>query len=153
VIEQNRDSQLRSLIVNENGIDPVRLIPIVHYDGSPITAASSPNPSATIRTVSRSPPSQGRLMTYIAKPKFHHPGLKKNELGSPTATTRADLDLVRRLRPRLDHGLDHRGLFRVVDRAASRRQISGIGCSSKTPDYFLGNSHASTRCMAACRRC
>src|SRR5258705_4775301 len=38
VIEQNRDSQLRSLIVNENGIDPVRLIPIVHYDGSPITA-------------------------------------------------------------------------------------------------------------------
>ena len=30
--------QLRQLIVNENGIDPVRLIPIVHYDGTPITA-------------------------------------------------------------------------------------------------------------------
>src|SRR5450631_680724 len=38
VVEQNRDSQLRSLIVNENGIDPVRLVPIVHYDGTPITA-------------------------------------------------------------------------------------------------------------------
>jgi 2-oxoglutarate ferredoxin oxidoreductase subunit alpha len=38
VVEQNRDSQLRSVIVNENGIDPVRLIPIAHYDGSPITA-------------------------------------------------------------------------------------------------------------------
>jgi 2-oxoglutarate ferredoxin oxidoreductase subunit alpha len=38
VVEQNRDAQLRSLIVNENGIDPVRLIPIVHYDGTPITA-------------------------------------------------------------------------------------------------------------------
>jgi 2-oxoglutarate ferredoxin oxidoreductase subunit alpha len=38
VVEQNRDSQLRQLIVNENSIDPVRLIPIVHYDGSPITA-------------------------------------------------------------------------------------------------------------------
>src|SRR5689334_22279859 len=38
VVEQNRDSQLRQLIVNENGIDPVRLIPIVHYDGTPITA-------------------------------------------------------------------------------------------------------------------
>src|ERR1700737_3551177 len=38
VVEQNRDAQLRSLIVNENGIDPVRLIPILHYDGSPITA-------------------------------------------------------------------------------------------------------------------
>jgi len=38
VVEQNRDGQLRSLIVNENGIDPVRLIPILHYDGTPITA-------------------------------------------------------------------------------------------------------------------
>jgi 2-oxoglutarate ferredoxin oxidoreductase subunit alpha len=38
VIEQNRDAQLRSLIVNENGIDPVRLVPILHYDGTPITA-------------------------------------------------------------------------------------------------------------------
>src|SRR5258708_25540664 len=38
VVEQNRDSQLRQLIVNENGIDPVRLVPIGHYDGSPITA-------------------------------------------------------------------------------------------------------------------
>ncbi len=38
VVEQNRDAQLRSLIVNECGIDPVRLVPITHYDGTPITA-------------------------------------------------------------------------------------------------------------------
>ena len=38
VVEQNRDSQLRSLIVNELGIDPVRLVPILHYDGTSITA-------------------------------------------------------------------------------------------------------------------
>jgi 2-oxoglutarate/2-oxoacid ferredoxin oxidoreductase subunit alpha len=38
VVEQNRDAQLRSLIVNELGIDPVRLVPILHYDGTPITA-------------------------------------------------------------------------------------------------------------------
>src|SRR5947199_28747 len=38
VVEQNRDGQLRSMIVNENGIDPVRLVPILHYDGTPITA-------------------------------------------------------------------------------------------------------------------
>src|SRR3974390_1914298 len=38
VVEQNRDAQLRSLIVKENGIEPLRLIPIVHYDGTPITA-------------------------------------------------------------------------------------------------------------------
>src|SRR5580693_3050052 len=38
VVEQNRDNQLRSLIVNELSIDPVRLVPIVHYDGTPITS-------------------------------------------------------------------------------------------------------------------
>jgi 2-oxoglutarate ferredoxin oxidoreductase subunit alpha len=38
VVEQNRDAQMRSLIVNECGIDPVRLVPILNYDGSPVTA-------------------------------------------------------------------------------------------------------------------
>src|SRR4029078_2186898 len=38
VVEQNRDAQLRSMIVNESGIDPVRRVPILHYDGTPITA-------------------------------------------------------------------------------------------------------------------
>jgi 2-oxoglutarate ferredoxin oxidoreductase subunit alpha len=38
VVEQNRDGQLRSLIVNECDIDPIRLVPILHYDGTPITA-------------------------------------------------------------------------------------------------------------------
>jgi 2-oxoglutarate ferredoxin oxidoreductase subunit alpha len=38
VIEQNRDGQLRMLIVNEGGIDPAKLIRVLHYDGTPITA-------------------------------------------------------------------------------------------------------------------
>jgi 2-oxoglutarate ferredoxin oxidoreductase subunit alpha len=38
IVEQNRDAQLRSLIVNECGIDPARLVPVLHYDGTPITA-------------------------------------------------------------------------------------------------------------------
>jgi 2-oxoglutarate ferredoxin oxidoreductase subunit alpha len=38
VVEQNRDAQLRSLIVNELNVDPVRLVPVLHYDGTPITA-------------------------------------------------------------------------------------------------------------------
>ena len=38
VIEQNRDAQLRTLLVNECVIDPARLVPILHYDGTPITA-------------------------------------------------------------------------------------------------------------------
>ncbi|OFZ99715.1 MAG: hypothetical protein A3H35_17455 [Betaproteobacteria bacterium RIFCSPLOWO2_02_FULL_62_17] len=38
VIEQNRDAQLRSLLVNELNVDPARLMPVLHYDGTPITA-------------------------------------------------------------------------------------------------------------------
>ena len=38
VVEQNRDAQLRSLLVNECVIDPARLTPILHFDGTPITA-------------------------------------------------------------------------------------------------------------------
>ena len=38
VVEQNRDAQLRALIVNECGLDPARLVPVLHYDGTPITA-------------------------------------------------------------------------------------------------------------------
>ena len=38
VVEQNRDAQLRSLLVNELEIDPGRLVPVLHYDGTPITA-------------------------------------------------------------------------------------------------------------------
>jgi 2-oxoglutarate ferredoxin oxidoreductase subunit alpha len=38
VVEQNRDAQLRGLLINEFGIDPAKLIPVLHYDGTPITA-------------------------------------------------------------------------------------------------------------------
>ncbi len=38
LVEQNRDAQMRSLIVNECGIDPMKIMPILHYDGTPITA-------------------------------------------------------------------------------------------------------------------
>jgi 2-oxoglutarate/2-oxoacid ferredoxin oxidoreductase subunit alpha len=38
VVEQNRDAQLRVLLVNEQSLDPVRLVPVLHYDGTPITA-------------------------------------------------------------------------------------------------------------------
>jgi 2-oxoglutarate ferredoxin oxidoreductase subunit alpha len=38
VVEQNRDAQLRTLIVTEHEINPAKLEPILHYDGTPITA-------------------------------------------------------------------------------------------------------------------
>ncbi len=37
VVEQNRDAQLRALLINEGGIDPEMLVPVLHYDGAPIT--------------------------------------------------------------------------------------------------------------------
>jgi 2-oxoglutarate ferredoxin oxidoreductase subunit alpha len=38
VVEQNRDAQLRTLIMTEGQIDPAKLVPVLHYDGTPITA-------------------------------------------------------------------------------------------------------------------
>jgi 2-oxoglutarate ferredoxin oxidoreductase subunit alpha len=40
IVEQNRDAQLRTLVVNECNIDPAKLVPVLHYDGTPITAAA-----------------------------------------------------------------------------------------------------------------
>ena len=38
VVEQNRDAQMRTLLVNEGDIDPESLVPVLHYDGLPITS-------------------------------------------------------------------------------------------------------------------
>jgi 2-oxoglutarate ferredoxin oxidoreductase subunit alpha len=38
VVEQNRDGQLRMLLVNELEIDPAKLVRVLHFDGTPITA-------------------------------------------------------------------------------------------------------------------
>jgi len=38
VVEQNRDAQMRMLLVNDIGLDPARLVPVLHFDGTPITA-------------------------------------------------------------------------------------------------------------------
>jgi 2-oxoglutarate ferredoxin oxidoreductase subunit alpha len=38
VVEQNRDAQLRTLLIMDGEIDPAKLVPVLNYDGSPITA-------------------------------------------------------------------------------------------------------------------
>jgi 2-oxoglutarate ferredoxin oxidoreductase subunit alpha len=38
LIEQNRDAQLRTLLISEGSLDPARIISVLHYDGTPITA-------------------------------------------------------------------------------------------------------------------
>lgn len=43
VIEQNRDAQMRSMIIMEMGINPAKLLPVLNYDGMPITADAIKN--------------------------------------------------------------------------------------------------------------
>ena len=38
IVEQNRDAQLRTLVTTEGGVDPAKLLAVLNYDGSPITA-------------------------------------------------------------------------------------------------------------------
>src|SRR3977135_1590451 len=81
-------------------------------------------------------------MTYIAKPKFHHPSLPKNALGY---THRDYEGSVSTLCAGCGHDSISGALIEAcfeLDIAPHRvAKLSGIGCSSKTPTYFLGNSH------------
>jgi 2-oxoglutarate ferredoxin oxidoreductase subunit alpha len=38
VVEQNRDAQMRTMLLTELGVESAKLVPILHYDGTPITA-------------------------------------------------------------------------------------------------------------------
>src|ERR1700760_4573322 len=81
-------------------------------------------------------------MTYIAKPKFQHPGLKKNSVGYTHRDYEGRIST-------LCAGCGHDSISAALIQACWELEIephrvaklSGIGCSSKTPDYFLGNSH------------
>jgi len=81
-------------------------------------------------------------MTYLAKPKLHHPTLPVNKLGF----TRRDYEgKVSTLCAGCGHDSISAALVQAcweLDIEPHRvAKLSGIGCSSKTPDYFLGNSH------------
>ena len=81
-------------------------------------------------------------MTFMAKPKFHHPQLQKNALGY----TRRDYEgPVSTLCAGCGHDSISAAIVRAcfeLDIAPHRvAKLSGIGCSSKTPTYFLGASH------------
>ncbi len=81
-------------------------------------------------------------MTFIPKPKLHHPDLQKNKLGF----TRRDYEGPVST---LCAGCGHDSISAAIVRACFELDIephrvaklSGIGCSSKTPTYFLGASH------------
>lgn len=81
-------------------------------------------------------------MTYITKPKLHHPSLRKNDVGY----TRRDYDGPIST---LCAGCGHDSISAAIVQSCFELSIephrvaklSGIGCSSKAPTYFLGNSH------------
>ena len=81
-------------------------------------------------------------MTYIAKPRLHHPSLTPNKVGY----TRRDYEGKVST---LCAGCGHDSISAAIIQACWELDIqphrvaklSGIGCSSKTPDYFLGASH------------
>ncbi|MGI9233699.1 MAG: 2-oxoacid:ferredoxin oxidoreductase subunit beta [Woeseiaceae bacterium] len=81
-------------------------------------------------------------MTYIAKPKISHPGLKKNKLG---LTSRDYEGVV----STLCAGCGHDSVTAAIIQAVFELDVephmlakmSGIGCSSKTPAYFVSQSH------------
>jgi 2-oxoglutarate ferredoxin oxidoreductase subunit beta len=81
-------------------------------------------------------------MTYVIKPKFHHPDLPKNDLGYTHRDYEGKVST-------LCAGCGHDSITSAIIEACFKlsiephrvAKISGIGCSSKTPDYFLGNSH------------
>ncbi len=81
-------------------------------------------------------------MTYLAKPKFHHPGLPKNALGYTHRDYEGSIST-------LCAGCGHDSISAAIIEACFElaiephkvAKLSGIGCSSKTPTYFLGNSH------------
>jgi 2-oxoglutarate ferredoxin oxidoreductase subunit beta len=81
-------------------------------------------------------------MTYVVKPKFHHPELPKNSLGYTRRDYEGKIST-------LCAGCGHDSITASIIEACFElsiephrvAKISGIGCSSKTPDYFLGNSH------------
>jgi 2-oxoglutarate ferredoxin oxidoreductase subunit beta len=81
-------------------------------------------------------------MTYIVKPKFHHPELPKNELGYTHRDYEGSIST-------LCAGCGHDSISSAIIQACFElslephrvAKLSGIGCSSKTPTYFLGNSH------------
>ena len=81
-------------------------------------------------------------MTYIAKPKLHHPSLVKNKAGF----TRRDYEGAVST---LCAGCGHDSISAAIIQACYELDIlphqvaklSGIGCSSKAPAYFVGASH------------
>src|SRR5439155_5150630 len=119
-----------------------------------MTAPRSPPASSSRRSPTCSPSSPSRRsrrrcrnqtevrMTYITKPRLHHPKLPINALGYTHRDYEGSIST-------LCAGCGHDSISAAIIQSCFElalpphriAKLSGIGCSSKTPTYFLGQSH------------
>ena len=93
-------------------------------------------------------------MTYIVKPRLHHPKLPTNALGYTHRDYEGSIST-------LCAGCGHDSISAAIIQACFElalpphriAKLSGIGCSSKTQPISSASRTASTACTAACRPC
>ena len=161
VVEQNRDAQLRSLLVLETPAPKEKLRSILAFGGFPLQAsqvvagvkkgqagakvngslgsrwgaspAQSPRPLASV---------EHSVQLGIKKPVAQHPSQKANAIGLTVRDYEGSMST-------LCAGCGHDSITAAIVRAFYEldtpphmvAKLSGIGCSSKTPTYFLSGAH------------
>ena len=144
VVEQNRDAQMRVLMIDRSRIraGEARVDPSFqrHADHRPFHYPRNRRPRCARRLAAQT--FEARLVTYLGKPKFHHPSIAVNALGFTHRDYEGSMST-------LCAGCGHDAISAAIIHACFElslpphrvAKLSGIGCSSKTPTYMLGQSH------------
>ena len=132
IVEQNRDAQLRSLLTLETSVAKDRLRSVLVYGGFPLSA----------KRVIDEIGDQLETALPITKPVAIHPSLHRNQLGLTIRDYEGSMST-------LCAGCGHDSITAAIVRACWElslaphmiAKMSGIGCSSKTPTYFVSGAH------------
>ena len=139
IVEQNRDAQLRSLLTLETGVAKDKLRSVLVYRRVPAERQAR-HRRILSSSGDRCPGPAG--LPSIAKPIATHPSLQRNELGLTIRDYEGSMST-------LCAGCGHDSITAAIVRALWELSIaphmvaklSGIGCSSKTPTYFVSGAH------------
>ena len=142
IVEQNRDGQLRNLLLLETDLPKDRLLSVRYYGGFPMSShhvvsgiaahlGSEPDRANEPRN-----DEEGRV-SYIAKPSVAHPSLQRNAVG----LTRRDYEgsmstFVRGMWPRLRHRCHRAGVLGDGPRTPSDRQVVRDRMLGEDADLF-----------------
>ena len=152
VVEQNRDGQLRTLLLTETAVPKERLQSVLVYGGFPLSArhvvdgilaqenARNPAGASPAGTAARRQETGACVVTK--KPAISHPSLRPNALGLTLRDYEGAMST-------LCAGCGHDSVTAAIVRAFYDLELpphmiaklSGIGCSSKTPTYFVSGAH------------